>query len=873
MSLIKITDITNRLDISSRSLRYYEQIGLIKSVRPDFEKYRYFDNENVERLKQIIVLRKMQISIKDIIRIYESEDMSVVVDTFIGRINAIDEEVNALSEMKRITNEFLQTMIKNGIKKISALPLLYEEMEKELIEVEEHKPVSFSELTAVSEKLAKPVDVVIVSLPAMRVISSILKENLLESDTYGFWKWIQSQKLPTGEPGRHERFEYQTTTGDVIIQRVSDDFCNDSPYDDFAFTGGLFAAINLYLDEDLGESFRSLIKNFDDNKFYEIDYTHVGELRHPAMLENLISPDDKRELVAMLVPVKKRLADPTLFEKPEEVPYINVAEIEAANPVLWTVDVPLDKLTPINNPHYCMTENGEVEFTGYVMTRILDTNVAVKLPFRVDIEYRVDFDSGNYGYGSSEGALLIHHDKDLTYFYGINTRNNADPRLSQQAIEFYQPIFHDHYNFPKRGVIKRDNYNKITLIVGDNHLAFFVNDEMRYCGNNFPYMKLDLSREESLPITIGSGGDALKYLRKIKVSQLVNSKKTKVRKEDIQMITKKSNNIIPIIHKLVTSEHGENYWFNACAKYVMECLGESDYDYWFFAGLTGDNFAQHYKFNNPFEAVNSYHQMYGDSDYFENVFAKCGYAATFVFTRDLCKNREMYLQTLIAYIDKGIPVIALVHSASPHLVGVFVGYEEHGKTLLYISGDNSEPQRVSFDNAMGSDDFNTNGWIFVGEKKENVSLAKIYRDTILALPKLLTTNDDKYCFGAAAFRKWADDIENGIFDTMKPDEFKSWDMYINFVCVYATNACSCHSFLERAAKLNQDMTFLSEVSKLYWETDKLNHDMESLGGGFNVTLDALQDKEKRAEIVAKIREFSDCIDKVINIINENIKEY
>ncbi len=53
------------------------------------------------------------------------------------------------------------------------------------------------------------------------------------------------------------------------------------------------------------------------------------------------------------------------------------------------------------------------------------------------------------------------------------------------------------------------------------------------------------------------------------------------------MITKQSNNIIPIIHRLVTDEYGENYWFNGCAKYVMECLGEPDYDYWFFARADG----------------------------------------------------------------------------------------------------------------------------------------------------------------------------------------------------------------------------------------------------------------------------------------------
>ncbi len=47
MGLIKITDLTSKLGISSRSLRYYEQMNLIKSVRPSNEKYRYYDIENI----------------------------------------------------------------------------------------------------------------------------------------------------------------------------------------------------------------------------------------------------------------------------------------------------------------------------------------------------------------------------------------------------------------------------------------------------------------------------------------------------------------------------------------------------------------------------------------------------------------------------------------------------------------------------------------------------------------------------------------------------------------------------------------------------------------------------------------------------------
>ena len=152
MELMKITELSRRLGISSRSLRYYEQEGLVRSIRPPFEKFRYYDEENVERLRQILVLRKMQIPIKDILRIYESQDMSVLVETFVDRIQAIEEEVTALSDLKRIVNDFLQAMLQNGITKISALPLLYEEMDKQLGVLEEKRP--YTELAAAAEKEA-----------------------------------------------------------------------------------------------------------------------------------------------------------------------------------------------------------------------------------------------------------------------------------------------------------------------------------------------------------------------------------------------------------------------------------------------------------------------------------------------------------------------------------------------------------------------------------------------------------------------------------------------------------------------------------------------------------------------------------------------
>lgn len=896
MELIKITDLAPQLGLTSRSLRYYEEAGLIQSVRLPGEKYRFFDAANIERLKQIIVLRKMMIPIKDILRIYHSSDMSVVVEVFVGRIRQIDQEALALSELRRITDEFLKTMQKNGVKKISALPLLYEalinqELDQGDAEAEDRLSVSYEALSAVSAQLVKPVEPSIVRLPVMRVLSSRLKESPQASDTDGFWRWVQMRGLSPGHPGAHERFEFQSGADDVTMLKVADDFVNDGPYWDYPFEGGLFAAVSTYLDEDLGERFRALVSSFDNNPYYEIDYRHDGRLRHEVMLENLISPDEKRALVSLLAPVKKRLADPALFDRPVELSSdaITIEEIEKANPILWEVDVPLDKLTPINNPHYRVLDSGEVEYTGWISTRVLSTNVSVKLPFRVDIAYRIAGDDERFGYGDSEGSMIFYHGDDTGYFaggglgqmgFGVNMGNQATSDAwvtaptRQEALSFRQPVFRDLYSFPGRGRIKPGEYNQITWIVGEKHLAAIINGEMRYCGTDFPYMALDLSHEEARPIVVGSNGQGMKYFRSIRVSQLAQTQKNKMKRGELFMITRQSNNTIPNLHRLITDEYGENYWFNGCAKYVMESLGEKDFDYQFFAGVTGDMFTQYYPLDHfRGEGVSGYLWLEDAKRFVEALFAKCGYAATYVPEKELQKNTQMYLQTLLSYIDKGIPVIVWGHGGPP--VGVYVGYEDYGKALLYVTGNNNQPERMTLEKALTADADRGGGWVFVGEKKEDRPLAQIYREAIFDLPRLLTMKTETFCFGAEAFRTWANDIESGKLGEMTLETEDYWALYTSYICGMATNGSCCHGFLQRAQELNPDMDFIEEIGKRYkrtaeiWNNDN-GEDLEALGGGFNVTLEVLQDENKRAKIAAKIREAAQCVDQVVEILKDHL---
>jgi hypothetical protein len=348
------------------------------------------------------------------------------------------------------------------------------------------------------------------------------------------------------------------------------------------------------------------------------------------------------------------------------------------------------------------------------------------------------------------------------------------------------------------------------------------------------------------------------------------------------MSTKQSNSI-PVIHRLVTDEYGENYWFNGCARYVMECLGEKDYDYWFFAGLTGDLFTQHYTYTKySGDALSSYRMDEDPAQFVEATFAQCGYAAAYVSRKDLLSNTETHLQTLIAYVDKGIPVIAW-----GNLWGVLVGYEDYGQVLLYITDNSDQPETIPLGRALGDqvdphgwrEHVDPHGWIFVGDKQEDRPLAELYREAIVAIPQHQRVKTDTYCFGPEAFRAWARDIENGKFDRMTSEEFDTWAYYTNYVCVLATNGSCCHEFLRRARELNPDMGYLEEISALYrrtaemWGGDNNRNDpnsLEALGGGFNVTLETLQDKARRDRIAAKIREFADITDEIVRVLSENL---
>ena len=105
-----IGQVSKKYGISMRMLRYYEQAGLIRSIRNEGNAYRFYDEEALKQLRFIILLRKLRISVKQIHDMLNDQNALASVEIFERNINEIDEEIASLSLIKSILARFAEEL-------------------------------------------------------------------------------------------------------------------------------------------------------------------------------------------------------------------------------------------------------------------------------------------------------------------------------------------------------------------------------------------------------------------------------------------------------------------------------------------------------------------------------------------------------------------------------------------------------------------------------------------------------------------------------------------------------------------------------------------------------------------------------------------
>ena len=100
MEYMTISEVSKKYAISTRMLRHYEKVGLIESMHREDYAYRIYDECAIRRLQQIVILRKLQIPLKQI-QIILDGDISQAIDILEKHIEEMDSSISVMQRMRQ----------------------------------------------------------------------------------------------------------------------------------------------------------------------------------------------------------------------------------------------------------------------------------------------------------------------------------------------------------------------------------------------------------------------------------------------------------------------------------------------------------------------------------------------------------------------------------------------------------------------------------------------------------------------------------------------------------------------------------------------------------------------------------------------------
>lgn len=273
--LIKIREVSSKYDISARTLRYYEDMGLIKSIRSIDYAYRLYDKQAIKRLEQILILRKLNISIKDIQLIFQTSGSEIVLDVLRKKVADIDGEVVLLQDLKDIILEFVEQVRQADFSRDADVKRLYERaaaVENRIANISYDGNTSkVRRLLDVTDKLKKIPEVRIIQINPFKAFSSGV--DTIENVMGTFQQWQEEhnhfvRKMLYGAPD----FLWFEGDGKAVWIWAVEDWVTEEdtiPYELIEFEGGLYAAaMSVDGDDDInGRVCSGILKWLEDSGF------------------------------------------------------------------------------------------------------------------------------------------------------------------------------------------------------------------------------------------------------------------------------------------------------------------------------------------------------------------------------------------------------------------------------------------------------------------------------------------------------------------------------------------------------------------------------------------------------------------------------
>ena len=254
-----------------------------------------------EGLSKYSFYRKLNISIKDIQRIFSTSSSDIVLEVLEKKVQNIDDEVALLHELKDIVLDFIHEIERVDFSDNSDIKLLYDkarELETQLISVGYiGKPSNVNRLIEITEKLDNKIpDVMVVRIPRFKAVTSgdQLWGDIFENGGYmnQLWKHLHLYKSVI-----FDCFDFLLPKNDkaewicAVKEGVTD--AEVSPLNLIDFPGGLYAmAVSIDEDDESINKVQNKIFRWLESTNFELDNSRDFMCNMPYLDEGDIANKD-----------------------------------------------------------------------------------------------------------------------------------------------------------------------------------------------------------------------------------------------------------------------------------------------------------------------------------------------------------------------------------------------------------------------------------------------------------------------------------------------------------------------------------------------------------------------------------------------------
>jgi DNA-binding transcriptional MerR regulator len=114
---MKIHEFSQKIGLSEKTIRYYEEIGIFPLPRRSQNGYRHYDNNDIEKVKFVIGARILNLSLDEIAEILDMRDRRKAPCR--AMLNSIEQKISQISENIRLLQKMeteLKKLHKLGLK-------------------------------------------------------------------------------------------------------------------------------------------------------------------------------------------------------------------------------------------------------------------------------------------------------------------------------------------------------------------------------------------------------------------------------------------------------------------------------------------------------------------------------------------------------------------------------------------------------------------------------------------------------------------------------------------------------------------------------------------------------------------------------------